>query len=754
MPWLIDSEDQASPRKRPPAATPTRMNLEFCHTLEVLAEQRPIVLWLGNLHWADPSTLDVLAALTNESAPLRLLVVATYRPVDAAVYGHPIAPLKRSLLQADVAEEIALELLDEVTVHGYLTARLGTDPGPELLALVLEHTDGNPLFMVKLIDYLIDEGLLMRQGEDSGFGPIRPIEEWRPALPEGLGGLFEAQLEHVSLDERKVLHAAAVAGTEFAAQSVTAALDMDVKIVEETCTRLARWGLFLEDTGAERWPDGSVSERYRFRHTIFHRFLYDDIPAATCQHLHGRLAERLEVAFAGEPSAIATELAFHFERGGDPGHALQYLIAAATGMRERAGDREAVAYFKRAFKLLAELPESDEHARQELELRMQLARELEVSRTFTAAEQTESLTRAHKLCTRLGDERSLGLVIYFQVRSLTTQGDLNAAWALGQTGLEMVAASGDPVLRPALHAALVTIATLRGALDSAEEHHGLVLEAAKGVSPRDSRALLGFDHAALSLGTSSWAAWLRGHPDEARRRAQVCLAKAEASEGRMGRAFAMTLAMRVELFRGDEDAVSRLAQARSELLAARGTQFVYPQVHAGHGWWVARTEGIESGVAYLKQSMMWSREAHALRGASLLFATLAELELERGNGPAALAALDEANDIIENTGERFVEAEIHRLRGEALRLEADDCAAAACFRTALDVAHEQGALSLELRAVSSLARLLKDTGHASDARPLLAGVYDRFTEGFDTADLQNAKALLSALVIDSSASVQ
>jgi adenylate cyclase len=143
--------------------------------------------------------------------------------------------------------------------------------------------------------------------------------------------------------------------------------------------------------------------------------------------------------------------------------------------------------------------------------------------------------------------------------------------------------------------------------------------------------------------------------------------------------------------------------------------------------------------------MMWSREAHALRGASLLFATLAELELERGNGSAALAALDEANDIIENTGERFWEAEIYRLRGEALRLAADDRAAEACFRSALDVAHQQGALSLELRAVSSLARLLMDAGQGGDARPLLESVYDRFTEGFETADLQDAKALLAAL---------
>jgi predicted ATPase len=238
-----------------------------------------------------------------------------------------------------VAEEIALELLDEGAVHGYLTARLGTDPDPKLLTLVLEHTDGNPLFMVRLIDYLIDEGQLMRQGEDSGFGPIRPIEEWHPALPESLGSLIEAHLEHVTLDERKVLQAAAVVGTEFAAQSVTASLDMDVEIVEETCTRLARWGLFLSDAGTERWPDGSVSERYRFRHSFCHRFLYDDIPAATRQHLHGRLAERLEVACAGEPSATAIDLAFHFKRGGDLNRALQYSRAAAKGMRERAGDR-------------------------------------------------------------------------------------------------------------------------------------------------------------------------------------------------------------------------------------------------------------------------------------------------------------------------------------------------------------------------------------------------------------------------------
>jgi predicted ATPase len=746
MPWLIDSKDRESYPDGPIAATTTNMNLEFCHALEALAEQRPIVLWLGDLHWADPSTVDVLAALANESAPLRLLVIATYRPVDAAVRSHPIAPLKRTLLRAHAAQEIALELLDEAAVHRYLTVRFGTEPDPELLALVVEQTDGNPLFMVRLIDYLIAEGWLIPQAGDSGLGwPTHPIEDWRQQVPESFRSLIDAQLEHVTLDERNVLQAAAVAGTEFAARSVAASLDLDVETVEQTCTRLARWGLFLEDAGVERWPDGSASERYRFRHDVCRRYMYDDIPAATRQHLHGRLAERLEVAFTGASNAIATALAFHFERAGDVDHAVQYLMAGATSMRERAGDREAVACFKRAFELLADLPESDEHARQELELRMQLARELEVSRVFGATEQMVSLTRAQALCTRLGDERALGAVINFQVRSLTTQGDLDAAWALGQTSLEIATASGDSVLRPAAHYALGTTALLRGALDGAEEHHRLALDAAKGVSPGDSEALFGVDFPCFSLGQSSWTAWLRGYPDEARRRAQACLARAKPVEEQRLRAFAMTLALRVELFRRDEDAASRLAQARSELLEAYEFQFAYPLIHAANGWWIARTEDIDSAVAYLKQNMTSSREVHALRGASLLFATLAELELERGNESAALAALDEANEFIENTGERFFEAEIHRLRGEALRLDADDRAAEAHFRSALDVAHEQGALSLELRAVSSLARLLMDAGHGSDARPLLESVYDRFTEGFDTADLQDAKTLLAAL---------
>ena len=181
-----------------------------------------------------------------------------------------------------------------------------------------------------------------------------------------------------------------------------------------------------------------------------------------------------------------------------------------------------------------------------------------------------------------------------------------------------------------------------------------------------------------------------------------------------------------------------------------GFELPYAGVYAGVAWALAQSGEIDAARGHLREGAAVSRSLHTRMGLSQLFATVAEVELEQGCAKRGLATIDEALAFVEETGERFWEAEIHRLKGELLLLAGEGARVEACFQTALDVARRQGALSLELRAATSLARLRKDTGREQEARTLLANVYGRFSEGFDTPDLRDAKSLLDCLPTQSS----
>jgi DNA-binding winged helix-turn-helix (wHTH) protein/tetratricopeptide (TPR) repeat protein len=743
MPWLGEADAAHEMEVPAPAPTPVRMFREFCVAVEALSEKRPLVLWLEDLHWSDAATLDLLAALASRSDPARLLVLATYRPVEAAVTSHPVAPLKRTLSEQQACEELELGPLDETAVRAYLRQRLAAEPDPVLATVVYEHSEGNPLFMVTLVDHLLSEGWLEHTG--TGRQPASSLEAFAEAAPESLAALVGAQLDRVDTEELAMLRAASVVGNSFVAQAVAAALGEEVVTVEKVCGRLAAWGRFLEPAGPGRWPDGSAGERYHFHHAVFRHVLYQGVAAGQRQLFHRAIAERLELAYASEPGAIAAELALHFERGGDPERAVPYLVQAAAGVRQRSGDREAVAYFERALDLLATLPDSEERDRRELELRMHLWVEVNASAIVSAVEQDASLERALELCDRVGDFRSRAYISSYRTRSLIIEAELDAAASLDEQRVEHASSAGDPVLLAAAHSEIGDIAFYRGELDRAEREQALCLRALDGFDPREAWKPLGHDPGVLAHGYLGWISWLQGRPDAARRHAAACRARAGAGGYPLNQAFALAQALLVEQLRRDADAAGELARSYAALAEEYGFVLPYPTVCAVMEWTRAQSGEVDAAIASLGEGVAVSHQLRTRQALSHLLATLAEAELARGCAKEGLLAIDEALAFIEQRGERYLEAEVQRLRGELLRLAGDDGPAKACFQTAVEVARGQGALSLELRAATSLARLCNDTGRGREARPLLADVYGRFREGFDTLDLRDARVLLDSL---------
>ncbi len=358
LPWLEKRDNRETLRRQLLGVTKERMLREMAEALEVLTAATPILLVLEDLHWSDYSTLDLLAMLGRREEPARLLVVASYRSADAAVAGHPVRELVQELRVRRQCEAIELSFLQEQHVAGYLAQRFGGHAfQPELARAVTERTDGNPLFMVRVVDELV--ALHVLDSEDGRWRLKGPLDEIARAVPESLRLLIEKQIARLDPGAQRVLEVAGVLGGEFTAASVATGLAEDPLAIEERCDELARQGQFLAASALYTRPDGTPVARYRFTHALYPSILIERVSAARRLRLHQRLAEWLEQTYGADAGVIETQMARHFEGGRDYRRAIEHLRRAADRDVRNWAHREAAARLAHAVALIDHLPEVD-----------------------------------------------------------------------------------------------------------------------------------------------------------------------------------------------------------------------------------------------------------------------------------------------------------------------------------------------------------------------------------------------------------
>ena len=334
------------------------------------------MLLLEDVHWTDYSTLDLLSVLAQRRAPARLLILCTLRPVEAIVRAHPIATVKRELVRKGLCRELLLGGLPAADVASYLAARF---PGAELtgdfVPLLIDRSDGNPFFLVALVDHLLEEQLLVQQG--TGWEFRAELETLRRAIPAGLRAVIEPRLERLSAAERRVLEAASVAGVEFLADAVAGTPSTggdltDLESVERICDTLARRQQILRAAGESAGPNGISSIRYAFRHALYQEVIYQGLSPVHRRRLHQAVGERLENTHRRHTNGVASELAAHFERSHDVDRAVRYHAQASAHAKSRFAYQEAHLHLGAALALLQQQPESPEGLRQEISLLQEL----------------------------------------------------------------------------------------------------------------------------------------------------------------------------------------------------------------------------------------------------------------------------------------------------------------------------------------------------------------------------------------------
>jgi DNA-binding winged helix-turn-helix (wHTH) protein/tetratricopeptide (TPR) repeat protein len=357
MPWLIGDAERESLQREVIGATRERMLREMAEALEALTAETPLALVLEDLHWSDFSTLDLVSYLARRRKPARLLIIATYRPVEVAVSEHPLKGVKQDLQAHRLCEELPLEYLSEKAVGEYLAARYPRREFPAAFAAMLHaRTEGNPFFLVNAVDYLQAEGLIMEK--DGQWRLTSALAELGVGVPENIRQMIEKQIERLDREQQRLLEIAAVAGAEFPAAAISIGMEKDLMWVEEQCEELERRHQFLISTGAGMLPNGVMTARYGFIHALYQEVLYRRVAPGRRVRLHLLIGERGEEAYGDRAGEVAAELAMHFEEGRDYKRAVKYLRLAAQNHFQRYANREAIAYLSRALKLMTRWPES------------------------------------------------------------------------------------------------------------------------------------------------------------------------------------------------------------------------------------------------------------------------------------------------------------------------------------------------------------------------------------------------------------
>ncbi|HJQ24034.1 MAG TPA: protein kinase [Blastocatellia bacterium] len=739
-----ESEESARLLTEVKAASQERMKRELANFLQEVAERHPLVIFFDDLHWADVSTIDLLNFIAGKLDGLKVLIVTTYRPSDMLLGQHPFLQIKPDLQARGLCRELRLEFLNEAEVAEYLALEFPGHRFPaEFPQLIHAKTEGNPLFMADLVRYLRDRGVIAPTG--GVWGLQQTLPDIATELPESVRGMIERKIAQLEPEDRQLLTAASVQGYEFESAVVAPVLKLAADEVEERLEKLERVYAFVKLVDEREYPDHTLTLRYRFVHVLYQNTLYAALRATRKAALSRAVAQTLEAFYGAELASVANELAALYETGREFAKSADYFQLAAGQASQVLAAREAAALARRGLRMIEMLSESRARRAQEFSLRLILGYALMATQGYTAPEVEATFSRAHELGLQLGETAALLPVLNGRYALCLTRGRHRQALGYAEEFLRLAERLQSPAVVVG-HTNVGTSLYFLGALEQARDH---LQQAVSLYAPALHRPLTwfyGHEPGVLAESFLSWTLWLLGYPDQALSYGLEALRLGREVAHANSQAFGITGAALTHQCCGDWRRAGELAEEQVALAAEQGLPYWL--------WWATTTRGsamvergeTAEGLAAMRQGIAAIKSIGAASHLTWGLYLLAEALVKTAESREALVVLAEAQALVKENEERFWQAELCRLKGEVLRADAADAAEVeSLFHQAIEIARWQQAKSLELRAVMSLARLWQQQGKIAAARQMLAAVYAWFTEGFDTADLKAANALLDDL---------
>jgi predicted ATPase len=688
------------------------------------SQQRPLILEIEDLHWSDATSEAWLAALSTCLGTAPVLVLGTYRPG----YRPP-------WLDTSYATQLALQPLSlrasQQLVQEHVPAAL---TAPLLVQALLAKAAGNPFFLEELARNVREQGapgLVLR-------------------VPETVQAVVAARIDRLPPDTKKLLQVAAVCGPEVSLPLLHAVVAQPEETVQSQLATLQAAELLAPQ---RLFP----TPLYAFQHVLTHEVAYQSLLKSTRQHYHARIAQVLAGRFPETARTQPELLAHHYTEAGHHEQALGYWQRAGEHATQRSAHVEAVAHFSRGLEILQALPDTPARAQAELRLLTRLRLALATTQGYAAPELAQVHARMRTLCQQVEEPTILlgalgGLWTFY-----LAQAEVRTAHELAEQTLNLAQRARRPESaiwsrapvsprRPFLwgHVMLGQTLLVRGDFRRAREHAELGMAVYAPQLHRPQVALAQQDPGVTCLVTAAQALWHLGYPDQALQRSQDALALAREIEHPYSLVWALSWAAILHWHRHEPHASREQIEAAIALATEHGFVQWAAQGTILRGRVLVAQGHVAEGMAQIQQGLA----AYRATGSALLqpyfLALLSEAHQHAGQAEAGLTVLAEALRLVDHTGERWYQAELYRLKGELLLDLATESytEAALCMQQALALARQQQATSLELRAAMSLAHLWQQQGNADAAQQLLAESYGRFTEGFDTADLQEVQGLL------------
>jgi tetratricopeptide (TPR) repeat protein/predicted Ser/Thr protein kinase len=731
------------------ASTPRDVGLQqsylfeqYSRSLQTMARKRPLLVQIEDLHWADLGSCSLLFHLGRRIPHDRVLLVGTYRPeeidLDRGGARHPMGA---------VVHEFQRQFGDlEVEVGGrgtraFVDALLDAEPndlGDGFRERLFRQTQAHALFTVELMGSMRERDMLIR--DDAGRWIETSTMDWE-TLPARVEGTIGERLDRLPDPLRRALTFASVQGEEFVAEVLARVQGTGTReAVDLLSGELDKRHRLVVPQGTRRL-DGQRISTYRFRHNLFQKYLYGQMDETERAYVHEDVGHALETLYGERVEDVAGPLARHFQEAGLPEKTIGYLRMAGERATRLSANEEAIGHLRRALKVLEGMPASRDRDREELALQLALGPPLLGTAGPGSEDLSRAYLRAHELCDEVGTAPQLFQILYILVHHHANRGPVPTALEMAEQLLGVAERAEEQLPTIMAYWARGFALHFLGRPTEALRDFERVIHLYDRRTQSFLAFAFGLDPAVSSLSFGSVAHLYLGHVDRAIEYSRRAVALARDLEHSTSTAHALTVATSLGMARGETDLVASQTEELARLSGERGILLFLAWSTFAQGWIVTKEGRLEDGIEQMERGLAGLREAGSNLGHVWVLGALAEAHATAGRVEEALTLLSEASALVEDSGQRLDEAEIYRIRGETL-IGRDRESAEAALRLAIECARRQEARWLELRATTSLGRLLRGSGRGEEARRMLADVYGWFREGLDTAELKEARVLL------------
>jgi predicted ATPase/DNA-binding SARP family transcriptional activator len=720
---------------------------QYTKVMQSLARQQPLMLVLDDLQWADLGSISLLFHLGRRIEGHRILILGAYRPDDVAQTQdgeqHPLIQVLMEFKRIFGENEINLDETDVIERRKFIDAFLDTEPnrlGEEFRKLLNQHTAGHPLFTIELLRQMEAQGDLRKN--EGGYWTVSPALGWEN-LPAKVEAVIERRISRLPASLRDILNVASVEGQEFTAEVIATITGVEkLEIIRKFSRELDKQHLLVEASGIRRIGQQSLS-LYQFRHNLFQKYIYDNLDEVERVYFHEQVGKTTEKLYKGHLEQVSVRLARHFKAAGITDKAIDYLLQAADKAKRLSANEEAVNHLTLGLDFLKELPEGIKRNEKELSLQIAFGPPLVATKGYSATEVEQTYERARALCEQIGDIHRLapalwGLCGFYQVR-----GKNLTAHEQAEHILVLAKAREDPQLFLLAHWMLGLTFTHLGEFLQAREHLELALEYYDPERHHSLTYLYGQNPGVTCLNYLALALWILGYPDQAQEKCKGAIALSEKASHPYSEAFAHSMAALFHAMKRDPEAALKQSEEAIRLSSESGFPFLLAVGLIIRGW--ARISSGKTGMAIklMRKGIETIEVMGAELGGSFFLSLLAEGYGEAGEMGKGLQVLDQALHIARVNEEHWNESDLYRLKGVLLEKNGEaESEITASYRRAIQIANKQEARSWQLRAATAITKVGERSAQPGMERDELTRIYERFSEGFETIDLREARELL------------